>query len=43
LKVLYLVIRTHAENRVNVTNKTPEWKAALNALTLYYGNGIILN
>ena len=40
LKVLYLVIRTPRVNRANVTGKTGGWKAALNALALYYGDRI---
>jgi Transposase, Mutator family len=40
LKVLYLVIRTPRTNRANVTGKTGGWKAALNALALYYGDRI---
>jgi len=43
LKVLYLVIRTPIKNRANVTGATPGWKAALNALTMYYGDRITLN
>jgi CII-binding regulator of phage lambda lysogenization HflD len=38
LKVLYLVIRRPHKNRANVTGKTPGSKAALNALSLYYGD-----
>jgi transposase-like protein len=43
LKVLYLVIRSPQKNRANVTGKTPGWKAALNALSLYYGDRITLH
>jgi hypothetical protein len=43
LKVLYLVIRSPLKNRANVTGKTPGWKTALNALSLYYGDRITLN
>ncbi|GAA4590151.1 hypothetical protein GCM10023194_46300 [Planotetraspora phitsanulokensis] len=43
LKVLYLVIRNPRPNRSNVTGKTSDWKAALNALTLYYGDRITIN
>lgn len=43
LKVLYLVIRTPVKNRANVTGPTRGWKAALNALTMYYGDRITLN
>jgi putative transposase len=43
LKVLYLVIRTPRVNRANVTGKTGGWKAALNALALYYGDRITEN
>ncbi|MEV0409200.1 IS256 family transposase [Actinoallomurus sp. NPDC050550] len=43
LKVLYLVIRSPRKNRANVTGKTPGWKAALNALSLYYGDRITLH
>jgi putative transposase len=43
LKVLYLVIRSPLKNRANVTGKTPGWKEALNALTLYYGDRITLH
>ena len=43
LKVLYLVIRTPKVNRANVTGKTGGWKAALNALALYYGDRITEN
>jgi putative transposase len=43
LKVLYLVIRSPHKNRANVTDKTPGWKTALNALSLYYGDRITLN
>jgi putative transposase len=43
LKVLYLVIKTPIKNRANVTGATPGWKAALNALTMYYGDRITLN
>ncbi len=40
LKVLYLVIRTPRVNLANVAGKTGGWKAALNALALYYGDRI---
>lgn len=43
LKVLYLVIRSPIANRTNVTGRTTGWKAALNALTLFYGDRIALN
>lgn len=43
LKVLYLVIRSPIANRTNVTGPTTGWKAALNALTLFYGDRIALN
>ena len=43
LKVLYLVIRMPQQNRLNVTGKTPGWKEAINALTMYYGDRITLN
>jgi transposase-like protein len=43
LKVLYLVIRSPIKNRANVTGGTPGWKAALNALTIYYGDRITLS
>ena len=43
LKVLYLVIRTPQKNRANVTGGTPGWKAALNSLTMYYGDRISLS
>jgi putative transposase len=43
LKVLYLVIRSPLKNRANVTGKTPAWKAALNALSLYNGDRITLH
>ena len=43
LKVLYLVIRTPQKNRANVTGGTPGWKAALNSLTMYYGDRINLS
>lgn len=43
LKVLYLVIRSPLKNRANVTGGTPGWKAALNALTMYYGDRITIN
>ncbi len=43
LKVLYLVIRTPPKNRANVTGGTPGWKAALNPLTMYYGDRINLS
>ena len=43
LKVLYLVIRTPQKNRTNVTGGTPGWKAALNSLTMYYGDRINLS
>jgi putative transposase len=43
LKVLYLVIRSPLKNRANVTGKTPGWKAALNTLSLYYGDRITLH
>ncbi|GAA2171882.1 IS256 family transposase [Actinomadura napierensis] len=43
LKVLYLVIRQPLKGRPNVTGKTPGWKAALNALSLHYGDRITLN
>lgn len=43
MKVLYLVIRTPIKNRAHVTGATPGWKAALNALTMYYGDRITLN
>jgi hypothetical protein len=42
-QVLYLVIRNPHKNRTNVTGKTPGWKAALNALSLYYGDRITLH
>jgi putative transposase len=41
--VLYLVIRTPRPNRANVAGKTGGWKAALNALALYYGDRITEN
>jgi putative transposase len=40
LKVLYLVIRSPIANRANVTGRTTGWKAALNALALFYGERI---
>ena len=43
LKVLYLVISAPVKNRANVTGATPGWKAALNSLTIYYGDRITLN
>ncbi|MBO2448202.1 IS256 family transposase [Actinomadura barringtoniae] len=43
LKVLYLVIRSPAKGRTNVTGTTRGWKAALNALSLHYGDRITLN
>lgn len=43
LKVLYLVIRSPISNRTNVTGRTTGWKAALNALALFYGERITLN
>ncbi len=43
LKVLYLVIRNPRPNRANVTGRTGGWKAALNALALYYGDRITEN
>jgi transposase-like protein len=43
LKVLYLVIRSPHKNQANMTGKTPGWKAALNALSLYYGDRITLH
>jgi putative transposase len=43
LKVLYLVIRTPLTNRTNVTGRTSGWKAALNALAMFYGERITLN
>jgi putative transposase len=43
MKVLYLVIRSPLKNRANVTGKTPGWKTALNALSLYYGDRITLH
>ncbi|MFI0454619.1 IS256 family transposase [Actinomadura sp. 6N118] len=43
LKVLYLVIRNPLKGRSNVTGTTRGWKAALNALSLHYGDRITLN
>jgi putative transposase len=43
LKVLYLVIRSPIANRTNVTGRTTGWKAALNALVMFYGERITLN
>jgi putative transposase len=43
LKVLFLVIRTPVKNRANVTGGTPDWKEALNSLTMYYRDKITLN
>ena len=43
LKVLYLVIRNPIANRTNVTGRTTGWKAALNALALFYCDRITLN
>jgi len=43
LKVLYLVIRTPQKNRTNITGRTHGWKAALNTLTMFYGDRITLN
>ena len=43
LKVLYLVIRSPITNRTNVTGRTTGWKAALNALAMFYGDRITLN
>jgi hypothetical protein len=43
LKVLYVVIRSPIANRTNVTGRTTGWKAALNALALFYGDRITLN
>lgn len=43
LKVLYLVIRTPLKNRTNVTGRTPGWKAALNTLTMFYGDRVAPN
>jgi putative transposase len=43
LKVLYLVIRSPIANRTNVTGRTTGWKAALNALALFYGDRITPN
>lgn len=43
LKVLYLVIRTPQKNRTNITGRTHGWKAALNTLTMFYGDRIALN
>jgi putative transposase len=40
--VLYLVIRNPIANRANVTRRTTGWKAALNALALFYGDRITL-
>ncbi|MER6817636.1 transposase [Spirillospora sp. NPDC000708] len=42
LKVLYLFIRQPLKGRPNVSGETPGWKAALNALSLYYGDRITL-
>jgi hypothetical protein len=42
-KVGLLAIRNPLKNRVNVTGGTAGWKAALNALTMYYGDRITLN
>jgi putative transposase len=41
--VLYLVIRNPITNRTNVTGRTTSWKAALNALVMFYGDRITLN
>jgi putative transposase len=41
--VLYLVVRAPRTNRVTVTGRTGGWKAALNALALYYRNRITEN
>ncbi|MER6808146.1 transposase [Spirillospora sp. NPDC000708] len=43
LKVLYLVIRQPLKGRPNMTGNTTGWKAALNALSLHYGDRITLN
>lgn len=43
LKVLYLVIRSPIKNRTNVTGRTAGWKAALNALALFFDDRITLN
>lgn len=43
LKVLYLVIRSPIANRTNVTGRTTGWKAALNALAMFYGDRITPN
>jgi hypothetical protein len=40
LKVLHLVIRNPIANRTDVTGRTTGWKAALNAVTLFYGDRI---
>jgi putative transposase len=41
--VLFLVIRSPIANRTNVTGRTTGWKAALNALALFYDDRITLN
>jgi hypothetical protein len=38
--VLHLVIRNPIANRTDVTGRTTGWKAALNAVTLFYGDRI---
>ena len=40
MKVLYLVATARKKNRSNMTGKTNDWKAILNALTVHYGDRI---
>jgi putative transposase len=43
LNLLYPVICSPIANRINVAGRTTGWKAALNALALFYGERITLN
>lgn len=38
MKVLYLVATTRRPNRENLTGRINNWKQALNALTIHYGD-----
>ena len=40
LEVLYLVIRSPQRHLTNVTGRTAGWKAALNTLAMFYGEGV---
>ena len=43
LKVLYLVATERKVNRENMTGQIPNWKSILNALTVHYGDRIVVD